>query len=138
MIDEALMIGLASVFLMVLIYFAGVQRGRQYRKEDLRARAEGGRRDRIQNVVDIYMRLWETHQDSGISALIKAGVKQLFDNGEIREEAQIIRARTGKTPLTADVAEAIPETDLKAFFGELEFKHGRNNFAEVLQQFRRK
>ncbi len=110
---------------------------RQERTEDRASREAAERERRISNVVEGYVRLATGHpiQDGGIHALIISGVRELRDDGEIRDAMQLIVARTGAHPLGADGLRLNPGC-LKAFVHEVGID-GPNTlgYQEALEKF---
>lgn len=73
-----LLIGLGSLLLMVLIYFAGVSRTKhQHARNDSEAR--------ITKVLDVYMAAAREGRTNGFHGLVAAGVATLKSDAEIRE-----------------------------------------------------
>jgi len=96
-------LAVAALVLAALIYFAGVQRGRQYRQEDAIHRREEADRKRAQaridGVVDEYCRLYHANYTGGLHGLLLAGAKNLESERDVRTAVETIRARIGKDPL---------------------------------------
>ena len=136
--DVTLLITLVSLLFAVLTYFLGIHRGRRYRAEDRQAREAQERQTRIIRVVEGYINLALSSQDSGPHALIRVGVRDLRDNGEIREALDTISDHTGKQPFPQDDASQLVDADLKAFFDALKMDRlAIPNYKEVLERFRR-
>jgi hypothetical protein len=103
-----LIIAAVGIVVSALTYFAGVQRTKQrYEKDDSETR--------IQKVVDEYQRLSEPRRDSGLSALIKAGVLLVRNECEAREACHRLELRNSVSPLTPYDHE-LKDVDLLAFF----------------------
>lgn len=105
--------GIASVIFAVLIYFAGVQRGKREKEQDKRER-------RTNKVADEYIRMANAWPpiDSGISGLIKAGIHTLHDDSEIREAIALIEARVKSHPL-GRYKDMLTNIDMKKVFNIL-------------------
>jgi hypothetical protein len=76
------------------------------------------REDRIERVVVEYMHLFTTHQDTGVHALIVAGVKRLQTSEEISDAIGRIVDRAGTHPLVGEARKLSPAS-LKEFFAEV-------------------
>ena len=102
---------IANVILMVLIYFAGVQRGKKEKEEDKREK-------RINKVADEYIRMANAWPpiDSGIHGLIKAGIHTLRDDSEIREAIALIEPRVKSHPLGRYKDIMLTSIDMKKVF----------------------
>jgi|SRR3989304_4951695 len=136
--DTTLLIGLAGLLFSVLTYFLGVRRGKQYRLEDHRVREAQERQARIEKVIGGYIDLACSHppQDSGPHALIRAGIRNLRGDGEIREALDTISHRTGKHPLGRDANELV-HANLKEFFDALQMERLTiPNYKEVFDRVR--
>lgn len=103
-------IGIASVIFTVLIYFAGVQRGKKEKEQDKRER-------KINKVADEYIRMANAWPpiDSGIHGLIKAGIHTLRDDSEIREAIRLIGSRERNHPL-GRYKDMLIDIDMKKVF----------------------
>jgi hypothetical protein len=88
------------------------------RREDRVGVTALAREDRIERVVGEYMHLFTTHQDTGVHALIVAGVKRLRTNEEISDAISRITDRAGTYPLVGEVRRLAPDS-LKPFFAEV-------------------
>ncbi len=69
--------------------------------------------------------------DTGVSALLKAGVRGLRDDGEVRQAIQQIVGLTGKDPFGRD-AERVAEIDLQRLFER--YEPGKSNYDQVLEE----
>jgi hypothetical protein len=76
------------------------------------------REHRIEQVVAEYMHLFTTHQDTGVHALIVAGVKRLQTNEEISDAIGRIVDRAGTHPLVGE-ARGLGPASLKEFFANV-------------------
>ena len=90
----------------------------RHRREDRAATTTSTSEDRIDRVVAEYMHLFTTHQDTGVHALIVAGVKRLHTSGEISEAISRITDRAGIHPLVGDARKLAPAS-LKEFFADV-------------------
>lgn len=91
-----ILLGIAAVVLPVLTYFAGVQRTeRRYE--------HGDRQARINHVAAEYLNLSQGFKrtDTGLSALIKAGIWTLKNDREIREVVGKIMDHGEESPFGA-------------------------------------
>lgn len=141
--DINIILGLAAIILPVLAYFAGVHRTEKRLSkddQDLRIRQTNVDRDlRIQRVLDGYMDLRRGNHDSGLSALQRAGVSMLHNDGEIRELIDRIVARGERHPLSSKPVKlaVLERADLKIMFDYMT-KNGlsfRNkNFLEAIEE----
>lgn len=106
--QSQLLIGVGGVLLSALTYFAGVQRTeRRYER--------GNRQARINHVATEYLRLSQGHRNSGINALIQAGVWTLKDDLEIREVIKSVIDHGDRSPFGA-FHERIMKLDLWRYF----------------------
>jgi hypothetical protein len=64
------------------------------------------------------MHLFTTHQDTGVHALIVAGVKRLRTSEEISDAISRIADRAGSYPLVGEARRLAPAS-LKEFFAEV-------------------
>ena len=76
------------------------------------------REDRIERVVGEYMHLVTSHVDTGVHALIEAGVKRLQTSEEISDAIGRIVDRGGPHPLVGEARRLAPAS-LKEFFAEV-------------------
>jgi hypothetical protein len=90
----------------------------RHRREDRATVTTSTSEDRIERVVAEYMHLFTTHQDTGVHALIVAGVKRLQTNGEISDAIARILDRAGTHPLVGEARRLAPAS-LKEFFAEV-------------------
>ena len=86
--------------------------------KDRATKEASAREDRIVRVVADYVGLATTHQDSGIHALLVAGIKELHDSDEIQDALRRITERAGAHPLE-QAFQRVPRARLKAFFQEV-------------------
>lgn len=110
-------LGLAAIILPILTYFAGVQRTKHRFQQD-------DTEERINRTVDEYQKIFQPRKDSGLPALIEAGVLLLNSDSEIRETCSRLEARNGDSPLTPYIDELVG-VDLLAFFKAVR-EHGIN------------
>ena len=89
-----------------------------HRREDRATVTTSTREDRIERVVVEYMHLFTTHQDTGVHALIVAGVKRLQTSEEISDAIGRIVDRAGTHPLAGEARRLAPAS-LKEFFAEV-------------------
>jgi hypothetical protein len=90
----------------------------RHRREDRATVTTSTREDRIERVVVEYMHLFTTHQDTGVHALIVAGVKRLQTSEEISDAIGRIVDRAGTHPLAGEARRLAPAS-LKEFFAEV-------------------
>jgi len=90
----------------------------RHRREDRTTVTASTHEDRIERVVAEYMHLFTTHQDTGVHALIVAGVKRLRTSEEISDAIGRIVDRAGTHPLVGDARRLAPAS-LKEFFAEV-------------------
>ena len=124
-----LLIGNGGLALSVFTYFAGVYRTEaRHRKED--------KGQRINRVLDAYLKLLAASRSSGLGGLQKAGVAILATDAEIRELGELITAHGQTNPLTIESG-ILNNIDLKKFFDyaareRVNFLH--TPVADVIQQ----
>jgi len=108
------------IALILNVVFFGVNLGLlfRHRREDRATVTTSTREDRIERVVVEYMHLFTTHQDTGVHALIVAGVKRLQTNEEISDAIRRIVDRAGTHPLVGE-ARALAPASLKEFLAEV-------------------
>jgi hypothetical protein len=90
----------------------------RHRREDHAQVTISAREDRIERVVVEYMHLVTSHVDTGVHALIVAGVKGLHTSEEIGDAISRIADRAGTPPLVGDASRLAPAS-LKDFFAGL-------------------
>ena len=90
----------------------------RHRREDRATVTTSTREDRIERVAVEYMHLFTTHQDTGVHALIVAGVKRLQTSEEISDAIRRIVDHAGTHPLV-DEARRLAPASLKEFFAEV-------------------
>jgi hypothetical protein len=90
----------------------------RHRREDRTTVTTSTSEERIERVVAEYMHLFTTHQDTGLHALIVAGVKRLQTSEEIGHAIGRIVDRAGTHPLVAEARRLAPAS-LKEFFAEV-------------------
>ena len=73
----------------------------RHRRKDRALVTTSTREDRIERVIAEYMHLVTSHVDTGVHALIVAGVKGLHTSDEIGDAISRIADRTGTHPLVA-------------------------------------
>ena len=143
------LVGLGAIVVAALIYFAGVQRGRRYREDDL-ARDEADRNEarrreletekqaRVQAVVDRYRQLVVSGQSSNLRGMLKAGVVGLRTGEEVGEACRLID-REGLTPAIPRSYQAeLGAGDLLVFFQLLK-EHAKDlGSADVVRQLARR
>lgn len=137
--SDNLLIGAGGLILSALTYFAGVSRERKRQLEDRSwqeqrdsaARADHAREQRIGAVAEEYSQL--SHLKgmriaAGIQGLLKAGVRTLHDDSEIREAVRRIDTRWGPSEhvLGREREQIWQLSDLHAFFSEIDDYHLRN------------
>jgi hypothetical protein len=97
---------IGALILSVLTYFAGVSRGKKYRKEDMAAAAareaavasrEADRR--IDDVVQRYAGLARENKTGGLHGLMIAGIKNLRSHEEVHLARERATAQSGHDPL---------------------------------------
>ena len=71
--------------------------------------------DRINNVIDSFLDLYNSNKDTGVLALIRSGIKNLETEDEIVEAISVIQNRIGENPL-GSMIERIKEVGLFKFF----------------------
>lgn len=100
----------------------------RHRREDRATVTTSTREDRIDRVVVEYMHLFTTHQDTGVHALIVAGVKRLQASEEISDAIGRIVDRAGSHPLVGE-ARGLAPASLKEFFADVMVR-GPGTFGE--------
>jgi hypothetical protein len=90
----------------------------RHRRQDRISVKTSTREARIEQVVAEYMHLFTTHQDTGVHALIVAGVKRLQTSEEISDAMRRIVDRAGTHPLVGEARRLAPAS-LKEFFAEV-------------------
>ena len=90
----------------------------RHRRKDRAPVTTSTREDRIERVVAEYMHLATSHVDTGVHALIVAGVKGLHTSEEMADAISRIADRTGTHPLVGDARRLAPAS-LKGFFADL-------------------
>jgi hypothetical protein len=112
------MLNLSGLILNVFFFGVNVWLLIRHRREG-RTRVMTSRRDdRIERVVSEYMHLLTTHQDTGVHALIVAGVKRLQTSEEISDAIGRIVDRAGTHPLVGEARRLAPSS-LKEFFADV-------------------
>lgn len=123
-----------AILIAVLIYFAGVQRRKRYRAEDV-ARHEAEReearqkellvqrRERINAVVTSYRDLRLRSESSNLPGMLKAGVRSLHDTHEVAEACRLIEESGLPPPIPVAYQDELAGADLLSFFQDLN-KHG--------------
>jgi hypothetical protein len=97
MLTTGILIPIAAIVFSVLIYFAGVQRGKRYRAEDKdirekelieakNQRLKKERDKRIRDAVDRYRNLVISLSSSNLNGMLKSGVLGLQSSKEVEEE----------------------------------------------------
>ena len=124
-----ILIGLGGLVLSVLTYFAGVIRTKkQFAKDD--------RGNRIDRVVEHYVRLSQAHQNNGLHGLIQAGIGNLKSDKEIRETCTRIIKHGEHSPCAA-LKSDYDRINLYLFFQELSKKDrhffGSGNLNQLIQ-----
>lgn len=94
--DSAVLIGFGGLVLSVLTYFAGVYRTQKRHEKDDSIQ-------RVNRVIDEYQALFMPRKDSGIPALITAGVTLLRNDAEVREVCRQLEARNEGSPLVPHI-----------------------------------
>lgn len=111
-------LNLIALILNVVFFAVNVWLLVRHRREDRTAATTSTREDRIKRVVAEYMHLFTTHQDTGVHALIVAGVKRLQTSEEISDAIGRIADRAGTHPLVGE-ARGLARASLKEFFAEV-------------------
>jgi hypothetical protein len=131
-----ILLSIAGLLLSVLAYFAGLRRGKKYRREDLAAAAEHEADHRIDRVVQRYATLVRTNQTRALHGLLVAGVQNLRSSDEIRLARERASAQTGNDPLRQY---SLVGVDLKEFVDACVFDNASvRNERELLEQFGKK
>jgi len=107
---DQIVIGIGGIIVAVLIYFAGVQRGKAQRSLDA---CEA----RINRVVDNFASLDPVHRGLDLAEFIRAGAADLRDNPEVVEAARRIVNRGAHHPIPARIRKQIPEDEWLCFLG---------------------
>ncbi|MGD0822912.1 MAG: hypothetical protein ABSA71_19450 [Desulfomonilia bacterium] len=109
----------AAIIIYVLIYFAGVQRGKQLMKKDIQRHEierEEERIKRIHGVVSRYRDLVNSVTTSDMNGMLRAGVLGLNSSEEVAEACSIIEAQ-GLTPGIQKIyMDELQGADLLLFF----------------------
>ncbi len=136
-----IVIGLAAIVFTILIYFAGVQRGKRYRAEDAarleaereeerRLDAAAARRHRIEAVLERYRGLAGRRTD-GVKGLLKAGALNLETSDEVRELCALIDRERLPSGIPEPAARQLHGADLLRFLREIQLHDGMLNGDEV-------
>lgn len=127
MTNTEILLGVAAIVLPVLTYFAGVQRERQRRQEDIaqheaelaearQRELEAAKAQRIGDVVGRYRQLWAKRESSSLQGMLKAGVRSLESSAEVAEACRLIE-REGMPPgIPHTYAAGLERADLLVFF----------------------
>ena len=91
--NNEIVIGLGGIVLAGLTYFAGIQRAN-------RLHAKKDKTERINAVVDSYIKELSVNYTSGIPRLIAAGINNLQSDEEMREACLLIVNRGVEHPLS--------------------------------------
>jgi hypothetical protein len=91
-------IGIAGLVLSAVSYVVGSRRSEKRHQAD-------DSETRISKVVDEYQKLYEPRRDTGLSALLAAGVLLLRGESEIQEACKRLELRNGSSPLRPFVEE---------------------------------
>jgi hypothetical protein len=113
--DDLLIIG--GLLLSVLTYFAGVLRTKHFHEKD-------DKENRINRVVDKYVKASQSRQNNGLNGLLQAGIANLKSDTEIREACERIVNYNEKAPYS-QIGEYYNQVDLYSFFSESK-KRGYN------------
>ncbi len=111
-------LNLSALILNVVFFGVNVWLLIRHRREDRTTVTTSTREDRIERVVVEYMHLFTTHQDTGVHALIVAGVKRLQTSDEISDAIGRIVDRAGTHPLVGEARRLAPAS-LKEFFADV-------------------
>jgi hypothetical protein len=111
-------LNLIALILNVVFFGVNVWLLIRRRRKDRAPVTTSTREDRIERVVVEYMHLVTSHVDTGVHALIVAGVKGLHTSEEIGDAIGRIADRTGTHPLVGDARKLEPAS-LKDFFAGL-------------------
>ncbi len=113
-------LNLIGLIANAVFFVANLLLATRHRREDRVAAFSAAREARIERVAAAYVRLSTIHpiQDSGIHALIVAGVKDLSTSEEVGDALGRIVARTGAHPLGGD-AKKLASASLKDFFTDV-------------------
>jgi len=87
-----IIISMVTILVSVVIYFLN-------KRESQTAKNRTQEIARIDNVVDEYMKLYDSRENKGIDALYQAGIRNLTSDTEIYNAIRTIENRTGKSPL---------------------------------------
>lgn len=87
--------------------------------------------DRVKAVVDKYVDLANKGKDSGIGALVRAGIKNLKSEQEISKALSDIANQVGKHPLGCD-QKKVEDAGLLRFFEMFEFELFKNGGADAI------
>ncbi len=124
------LIGIGAIVVSLILYYAGVRRGRrqeqkhrehelqmarEQREHEVALEAARQRREDICRVVDEYVSMVRRHHDSGPHALVSLGLEHLGSDQAIREAIEQMGIRAGRDPWGGD-GQHIQDIDLLAFF----------------------
>jgi hypothetical protein len=127
MLTLDIILTVAAIIIYVLIYFAGVQRGKQLmkkdmqrheieREEDLRRKTEEERVKRIHGVVSQYRDLVNSVTTSAMNGMLRAGVLGLNSSEEVAEACSMIEAQGLIPGIQKIYMDELQGADLLLFF----------------------
>jgi hypothetical protein len=130
MTDLEIIFGLGNLILPILTYFSGVQRTESKYEH-------GDRQARISHVSAEYLKLSQGHRNSGVSALIQAGIWTLKDDPEIRAVIQTVIDHGDGSPF-GSFHERMMKIDLWGYFNtakrrEFDFR-GKGEMSVLLNE----
>ena len=119
---------IGTLVLVVLVYFAGVSRGKRYRHQDLAAAAARDADRRIDDVVQRYADLARNNRTGGLHGLLVAGIKNLRSSDEIRFAWERATAQTGHDPLRQYALDGVNLKEFMdaAIFDNIQVKNDRD------------
>jgi hypothetical protein len=125
-------LAVAGIVISVLMYFAGVQRGKRERAEDAQGRARETREARIAGVTERY--LANTLKVANMAGALRAGVTSLNDWSEVHDFCDRVNS-AGETPVVPQpYRQSIRKEDLLTFFQLLSKAHGWEGNESITQQ----
>lgn len=126
MMDPVWIMFLGGPLLAVLIYFAGVERGKRAEKrrsadraDRTTADAERRQEDLVAAKVEAYLASVRSLHASGIHALATLGLYELDSDERIRGAIERMKLGSGKDPLGRKTPSLLEGVDLRRFFRHL-------------------
>ncbi|MRS03749.1 hypothetical protein EG832_11100 [bacterium] len=116
-----LLLAVSNVVIPAMTYFAGVQRGKREKKEDIERlqaeKLEDFRRQRIEDVAQTYVK--NVLRTTGFHGLVSAGALTLSNDEEIRTVCRIIVSHGKDDPILPSQQILLQDVDLYLFLTEL-------------------